>query len=176
VVLGGRFVEAVADRAAAEPLRAGLAGLLAEVLFLPLLLLTVVVLAVSIIGIPFLFLVPFAVVLAFVLMLVGFTGVSSVIGRFLSERFGIRRSPYLSVAVGVLAVVSITLIAKLIALLGGLVFGVVVANSLAAVGYLAEYIAWTIGIGALLLTWFAHRHRTPTAPVPAPPAGEAPAH
>jgi hypothetical protein len=174
VVLGGRFVEAIADRAAAEPLRSGLAGLLAEVLFVPLLLLTIVVLAVSIVGIPFLFLVPFAVVLAFVLMLVGFTGVSSVVGRFLSDRFGIRRGPYVSVAVGVLAVVGITLVAKLIALLGGFVFGVVVANSLAAVGYLAEYVAWTIGIGAFLLTWFtARRHRTPTAAVPGPATGEA---
>lgn len=174
VILGGRFVQAIADRAAAEPLRSGLAGLLAEVLFVPLVVLTIVVLAVSIIGIPFLFLVPFAVVLAFVLMLVGFTGVSSLVGRFLSERFGIRRGPYISVAVGVLAVVGITLVAKLIGLVGGLVFGVVVANSLAALGYLAEYIAWTIGIGALILTWFSARHRAaPAAAVVAapPPAG-----
>lgn len=177
VVLGGRFVEAIADRAAAEPLRSGLAGLLAEVLFVPLLILTIVVLAVSIVGIPFLFLVPFAMVLAFVLMLVGFTGVSSLVGRLLSNRYGITRGPYASVAVGVLAVVGITLLAKLIALLGGFFFGVVVASSLAAIGYLAEYIAWTIGIGAVILTWFSARRRgTPPAAVAGPPAGEAPAH
>jgi hypothetical protein len=177
VVLGGRFVEAIADRAAAEPLRSGLAGLLAEVLFVPLLILTIVVLAVSIVGIPFLFLVPFAMVLAFVLMLVGFTGVSCLVGRLLSNRYGITRGPYVSVAVGVLAVVGITLLAKLIALLGGFFFGVVVASSLAAIGYLAEYIAWTIGIGAVILTWFSARRRgTPAAAVAGPPAGEAPAH
>jgi hypothetical protein len=33
VVLSGRFVNAIADRAATEPLRSGLAGLLAEILF-----------------------------------------------------------------------------------------------------------------------------------------------
>jgi hypothetical protein len=177
VVLGGRFVETIADRAAAEPLRAGLAGLLAEVLFVPLLILTIVVLAVSIVGIPFLFLVPFAMVLAFVLMLVGFTGISSLVGRLLSNRFGITRGPYISVAVGVLAVVGITLVAKLIALVGGLVLGVLIPNSLAAIGYLAEYIAWTIGIGAVILTWFSARHRgTPAAAVSGPPAGAAPAH
>jgi hypothetical protein len=177
VVLGGRFVETIADRAAAEPLRSGLAGLLAEVLFVPLLILTIVVLAVSIVGIPFLFLVPFAMVLAFILMLVGFTGISSLVGRFLSNRFGITRGPYISVAVGVLAVVGITMVAKLIALVGGLVFGVLIASSLAAIGYLAEYIAWTIGIGAVILTWFNTRRRgTSPAAVSDRPPGEAPAH
>ena len=177
VVLSGRFVNAIADRAAAEPLRSGLAGLLAEVLFVPLLILTVVVLAVSIVGIPLLILVPFAVVLAFVLMLVGFTGVSSVVGRFITNRFGINRGPYVTVAIGVLAVVGITVIARLFALIGGLVFGVVVSNSLAAVGYFSEYIAWTIGIGAVILTWLGARRRgTPTATVAGPTAGEAHAH
>jgi len=177
VVLSGRFVNAIADRAAAEPLRSGLAGLLAEVLFVPLLILTVVVLAISVVGIPLLILVPFAVVLAFVLMLVGFTGVSSVVGRFITNRFGINRGPYLSVAIGVLAVVGITLTARLFALIGGLVFGVVVANSLAAVGYFSEYIAWTIGIGAVILTWLGDRRRgSPTAAVAGPTAGEAHAH
>ena len=177
VVLSGRFVNAIADRAATEPLRSGLAGLLAEVLFVPLLILTVVVLAVSIVGIPLLILVPFAVVLAFVLMLVGFTGVSSVVGRFITNRFGINRGPYVSVAIGVLAVVGITVIARLFALIGGLVFGVVVANSLAAVGYFSEYIAWTIGIGAVILTWLGARRRGgPTAAVAGPTAGEANAH
>lgn len=174
VVLSDSFVNAIADRAATEPLRSGLAGLLAEILFVPLVVLTVVVLAVSIVGIPLLILVPFAVVLAFVLMLVGFTGVSSVVGRFITNRFGIERSPYVSVAIGVLAVVGITLIARLFAMIGGLVFGVVVANSLAVVGYFAEYIAWTIGIGAVILTWLGARRRGgQTAAVAGPTAGEA---
>ncbi len=176
MVLGRRFVEAIAARTAAEPLRSGLAGLLAEVLFVPLVVVTVVVLAVSIIGIPLLFLVPFAVVLAVVLMIVGFTGVASVVGRLISDRFGIKKNPYVSVALGVLVVVGVTLIAKLCALVGGLVFGVVVADALAAVGYLAEYIAWTIGIGAVILTWLGNRRRgAPTAPVVGPVPGAAPA-
>lgn len=174
VVLGGRFVDAIAERTAAEPLRSGLAGLLAEVLFVPLLVVTVVVLAVSIIGIPLLFLVPFAVVLAVVLMIIGFTGVASVVGRAVSDRFGIHRSPYISVALGIVTVVGITLLGKLCALVGGLVFGVVVANSLAALGYLVEYVAWTIGIGAIILTWLGRRRRpAPAAPVAGPTPGEA---
>ena len=68
VALGGRYVQPMAARVAAEPLRSGLVGLLAEVLFVPVLVLTVVVLAVSIIGIPFLLLLPFALVLLVVVL------------------------------------------------------------------------------------------------------------
>jgi hypothetical protein len=174
VAVGGRFVEAIADRAATEPFRSGLAGLLAEVLFVPLVVITVVVLAVSIIGIPLLVLVPFAVVLAVVPMLVGFTGVAYQIGRLGSNRFGIKRGPYASVALGVVLVVGITLVARIVALAGGFVFGVVVAGPLAAIGGLAEYVAWTIGIGAVLLTWLSTRRRgVPTATVAGAPGGEA---
>jgi hypothetical protein len=173
VALGGRFVEAVADRAASEPLRSGLAGLLAEVLFLPLLLITIVVLAVSIIGIPLLLLVPFGIVLAIVLMFVGFTGVACLVGRLASSRFGIQRGPYATAALGVVAVLSFTLLARIIALVGGLVFGLIVAGPFAAVGYLFEYLAWTVGTGAIVLTWLSTRRRAaPTPAAAAPPAGE----
>jgi hypothetical protein len=176
VALGGRFVEAVADRAASEPLRSGLAGLLAEVLFLPLLLITIVVLAVSIIGIPLLLLVPFGIVLFIVLMFVGFTGVACLVGRLASGRFGIKRGPYATVALGVAAVLSFTLLARIIALAGGLVLGLIVAGPFAAVGYLTEYLAWTVGTGAIVLTWLSTRRRAEQTPAAAaPPAGAAPA-
>lgn len=177
VALGGRFVEAIADRAGTEPLRSGLAGLLAELLFVPMVVVTVVVLAVSIIGIPLLILVPFAIVLAVIPMLVGFTGVACQLGRFAGNRLGIKQGPYTQVAVGVLLIVAITLIARLIALAGGFVLGVAIGGSLSAVGGLAEYIAWTVGIGAVILTWLSTRRRgMPTAALPGPTAGEAPAH
>jgi hypothetical protein len=164
--LAGQFVEAIADRTAAEPLRSGLAGLLAEILFVPMVVVTVVVLAVSIIGIPLLLLVPFAIVLAVVPMLVGFTGVAYQIGRSVGNRFGIQRGRYRLVALGVLLIVCITLIGRIAAL-----------GPLAAIGGLAEYLAWTIGIGAVILTWLSTRRRgIPTAPAPGPTSGEATAH
>lgn len=163
VVLGSRWVDHIADRAAAEPARAGLAGLLAEILFVPLVVITIVVLAVSIIGIPLLLLVPFAVVLAGVLMFIGFTGVACEVGRLLSERFGIRRGPYTTVALGVIGIVAMTLLAKIIALGGGLIFGALIAGPLSAIGYLVEYLAWTIGIGALILAWRHSRRSQPLA-------------
>lgn len=173
VALGGRLVDAVADRAATEPLRAGLAGLLAEVVFLPLLVVTIVVLAVSIIGIPLLLLVPFGIVLAVVLMLVGFAGIARQVGRLLSGRLGLQQGPYASVALGVVAVVGITLVARIIALAGGFMLGLVVAGSLAAIGYLAEYVAWTMGIGAVILTWLNRRRNSPVANSTPPTPGEA---
>ena len=180
VVLGGRFIDAIAERTASEPLRSGFTGLLAEVLFVPLVVLTVVVLAVSIVGIPLLLLIPFGIALAVVLMIIGFTGVACVVGRFVSQRIGIGRSPYLSVALGVLAVLGVTLIAKLCALVGGVAFGMVIGGTLAVLGFLAEYLAWTIGIGALILTWLGRRHRghpvAPAGTVATPaPSGPAPA-
>ncbi len=178
VVLGGRFIDAVAEQTASEPLRSGFTGLLAEVLFVPLVFVTVVVLAVSIVGIPLLLLIPFGIALAVVLMIIGFTGVACVVGRFVSQRIGIGGSPYLSVALGVLAVLGVTLIAKLCALVGGVAFGMVIGGTLAVLGFLAEYLAWTIGIGALILTWLNRRHGhpgAPAAPVATPPAGPAPA-
>ena len=171
VLLGGRWVETIADRAAIEPVRAGFTGLLAEVAFVPLVVLTIVVLAVSIIGIPLLLLVPFAVVLAIVLMFIGFTGVACEAGRLLSARFGIRRGPYATVALGVLAVVGTTLIARVIALGGGFVFGTVIAGPLAALGYLVEYVAWTMGIGAIILTWHHRRQAQPSTATPVSGSG-----
>lgn len=175
VALGGRFVDAIADRTAAEPLRSGLAGLTAEVLFAPLLIVTVVALAVSIIGIPLLLLVPFAIVLALVLMLVGFTGVACQVGRALSVRFGVMRGAYASVALGVLAILGITVVAHVVGLAGGLVWGGVVGIPLAAVGYFVEYVAWTVGAGAVILTWLSTRRPSPVvAPVPPASGGETP--
>jgi hypothetical protein len=170
VALGRRFVETVADHVAIEPLRAGFTGLLAEVLFVPMLVLTIVVLAVSIIGIPLLFLLPFAIVLAVVLMLIGFAGVACLAGRVIGDRLGIHHGPYVSALLGVLVIAAATLVSRIVALLGGMVFGTIIAGSLAALGYLAEYLAWTVGIGALVLTWLRTRHRASP-----PPSGTAPA-
>ena len=59
MLFGSGYVERVGARAAAEPLKAGAIGLLAQLLFVPLLVITVVVLVATLIGIP-LVLVPFA--------------------------------------------------------------------------------------------------------------------
>jgi hypothetical protein len=74
------------------------------VLFVPLLVLTTIVLAISIVGIPVLLLLPFAIVLALVVMLVGFSGAAYQVGLFVRQRMGVTSdSPF--VAVKAIAVV-----------------------------------------------------------------------
>ena len=156
-------VQEIADRAAAEPLKSWAVGFLAEILFVPVLVLTVVVLAVSIIGIPLLLLVPVAVVAAMVVSLVGFTGVAYHIGRLIEGRFEqIRNRPYLATILGICVIVSPLLLARVIGLVGDLG---VIAGILMAAGFVLEYVAWTTGLGAAALVRFGRPRAMPPAPV-----------
>jgi hypothetical protein len=151
VAFGRNAVERIGGRIAATPVRSGLIGLAAEVLFLPVTVLTVVVLAISIVGIPLLVLVPFAILLVMLVGLVGFIALAHHVGGRLSARFGWSApSPYASVAIGVLAVGTLTLIGRLAGLAGGFFLGA----PLTGLGYLLEYVAWTVGFGAALLYWY----------------------
>ncbi|NOT26641.1 MAG: polymer-forming cytoskeletal protein [Acidobacteria bacterium] len=148
VAFAKRPLERIATRTAATPVRAGLVGLLAEILFLPVLILMIVVLAVSIVGIPLLALVPFAVLLMMLVMLVGFIALGYQIGQRLTARLGwTERGDYLAVAIGILAIGCLTVLAKLAALAGGSLIGV----PLTAFGYVVEYVAWTVGFGATIM-------------------------
>jgi hypothetical protein len=169
--LGTRYVETVGTRTIADPLRSGLTGLVAEVLFIPLLVLTCIVLAISIVGIPLLVLVPFAVVLALAMMLVGFTGVAHEVGRWLLQRFNASGGTYVRVLVGLLAVVGLTIVAKIVGVLGGFAGVGIVGSLIGFVGLMVEYAAWTIGAGAVILTWYQTRRRGPRV---AQAAGEVP--
>jgi hypothetical protein len=171
VAFGRNAIEQVAARTAATPLRSGLIGLLAEVLFLPVLIITCVVLAVSIVGIPLLALVPFAVLLLMLVMLVGFVGLAFHVGRRLAATLGwVEPGPYAALAIGVVTIGAVTLVAKLGALAGGFLLA-----PLTAVGYFVEYVAWTVGFGAALLYWYEtqtrfgpRRQAAPATPTPSP--------
>lgn len=150
VAFGRTWTDRIAERASADPLRSGLTGFLGQVLFLPLLLITIVVLIVSIIGIPLLVLLPFAFLIVMIVALVGFTGVAYHVGSLLASRFGwTDRGAYVAVLLGVLAIALITLVARATAIVGGGLF----AFPVAFVGYLVEYLAWTLGFGAAILAW-----------------------
>lgn len=173
VAFGRHALEQIGGRIAVTPVRSGLIGLAAEMLFVPVVILTVVVLAISILGIPLLVLVPFAILLVMLVALVGFIALAYNVGGRLSARFGWSApGPYASVAIGILAVGTLTLIGKLAGLAGGFFLGA----PLTAVGYLVEYVAWTVGFGAALLCWyemqpgFWPRRKVATAPVAPPQA------
>jgi hypothetical protein len=160
-------VQQIADKAAAEPFKSWAVGFLAEILFVPLLVLTVVVLAVSIIGIPLLLLVPVAIVGVMVVCLVGFTGIAYHIGRLIEERFEqIRNRPYLATIAGICVIVGPLLAARLVGLIGGLG---AIAGILMAAGFVVEYVAWTTGLGAAALVRF-ERPRPAVQPPTAIPA------
>ena len=172
IAFGRGAIERVAARSAQTPVRAGLIGLLAQVLFLPVLVLTCVVLVVSIVGIPLLALVPFAVLLLVLVMLVGFVGLAFHIGRRVASTLGwVQAGPYAAFAIGVVSIGAVTLVAKLGALAGGFLLA-----PLTAIGYFVEYVGWTVGFGAALLYWYETQtrfgSRRPAGP-PAPAPGEA---
>ena len=164
MAFGRSSVEKVADRAAADPVRAGLTGFAAQILFVPVVVLTIVVLAVSIVGIPLILLVPFGIVLAVIVAVMGFTGVAYHVGRMLNGRFGwAGHGEYVTLLLGVVTIVALTLLARSVALVAGGILG----WPLSAVGFLVEYAAWTLGLGAAILV-IPKRRRVPPVPPPIP--------
>jgi hypothetical protein len=155
VLLVGRgYVEQVGARAIAEPVKAGAIGLLAQLLFIPLLFVTVLLLIVTIIGIPLLVLVPFAILALAVVGLVGFTAITYNLGRFASERLSWNiENPYLIAVTGIVVLLSPVLIARLLGLAEWMLFPI--TGALAFCGFLLEYLAWTVGFGAVALLRFA---------------------
>jgi hypothetical protein len=156
-------VRRVADRVATEPWRAGFVGLAAQLLFVPLLVITVVILAVSIIGIPLLLLVPFGLIAVALALVMGFAGSACAVGRWIGERAGSGMPGLLvSLVVGLAVVFALTVIARFLGL-AGLPVGVILGSVL-AVGFLVEYVAWTVGLGGVLLSRFGRRDAPAAVP------------
>lgn len=163
VLLGRDHIGRISARAAAEPFKAGAIGLLAQLLFLPLLIVTVVLLVVTIIGIPLLLLIPFVLLGLGVVALVGFTSVAHYVGGVLTTRFGwTSRGPYGTTIAGILLLVSPVLLARIAGLGGGVLFPMTVG--LVLIGTFVEYLAWTIGFGAVALVRFTRQQAVTPAP------------
>ena len=146
-------VEQIAARSAAEPLKAGFVGFLAQILFFPILCVAIVLLVISIVGIPLLVLLPFALLAIVIVMFVGFTGVVHGVGRWFSERMGRpSQALYLSIWVGVALLLIPTMAGEALNLFGD-IFGFF-AVILALTGLFVEYAAWTTGLGAVILNRF----------------------
>ena len=170
-LLARRPVERMAYRVSRSPWKAALVGLVGQILFFPVLVLTIVLLAVSIIGIPLLLVVPFAILALIIGTLIGFTAVSRNLGAGAENRFGWQHdNPYIAVLVGVGIIMLVTFFASALGVAGGplKVFAVI----LGILGFVVQYAAWTVGFGALLLTRFGTRYGWGDAAGPeAPPPG-----
>lgn len=159
LVLFPHRLDRVEERLRQEPWKAALVGLGAEILFVPLLVAVIVLLAVSIIGIPLLLLIPFLVLAFFLTAFFGFTASAHRIGRWTEERFSWHfGNPYLQMVVGVGLIVVISLCGRIVGLGGGILafFSV----SLLVIGWLVQYLAWTLGLGAALLSRWGAPSRT----------------
>jgi hypothetical protein len=164
-------VARIGRAAAAEPGRAFALGIIAEIFFLPALIIASIGLIVTIIGIPLVvLLVPFALLAGFAALILGFTGLACYLGEQVGDRLGLRaHSAFLAAAIGLLLVVGPTLLSRLIGIAPAPVryagFGLLM------VGLLVEFVVWTMGFGATLMTGFG---RWSTAPPPVPPAPPVP--
>lgn len=177
LLLGRKPLERMERKVATEPWKSGLVGLLSQILILPLFIVVLLVLVISIIGIPLLLLLPFAIIGLLLLAFMGFCAVAMRLGRILEERFGwTLASPYLVLVLGIAAIAIWSLIADLLDFGGGWLWFFVMM--FAIFGALVKYVAWTVGFGAAVLTRFGTAEgwggqAAPPAPVtPTPPMAE----
>ena len=173
-LLARRPVERMAYRLAKSPWKAALVGLVATILFIPVLILTIILLTISIIGIPLLLVIPFALVALAIGMLAGFTAVARHLGSAAEARFGWQHeNPYIAVLIGVGLIMLVSFFASALGVAGGPlgVFAVI----LGIVGFVIQFAAWMVAFGALLLTRFGTRFSWGEAPGPESPASPPPA-
>jgi hypothetical protein len=159
IAVAPRAVGRARERAGASPLTAFAVGFMAELMILPVVAFLAVVLSITVIGIPLLALLPI-LLLAFVwAMAIGFTGVASGLG----SRLVGRATPIGGLVFGLALIWGVGTIGHwLWAVNRGALGGGVV---LMVVGFVIEYLACTLGVGAALLSWSANRRRR-QAPAP----------
>jgi hypothetical protein len=162
-------VARVGRAAHAEPLRAFLIGLAAEIFFIPLLIAASIGLAITIIGIPFVaVLIPLAIVVAVFAFVLGFTALACRVGEWIEDRLGWQPgNAFLATAIGFVVLLGPTLIARFINVASD-GFGPI-AFVLIAISLTVEFLAWTMGFGAAIITGLGRWYTAPP-PLTAPPA------
>jgi len=167
-VIARPTVEAAAQRLTDNPVQATFVGVAAEILIVPTLILTSVILAITIIGIPLLLLMPFVILVLLLMALLGFTGVAAAVGQWFRRRTGLGTAGSLAdVALGVVVILLPLLIGRLVGI-GG--WGLTpLAFLLVAAGLAVEFLAWTAGFGAVLTNAFSRWQARRTAKLTPPP-------
>lgn len=171
MLIARRPMKRVAARVTREPWKAGVVGFLAEVLFLPVTILVVVLLAISIIGIPLLILVPFALLALAFGAFFGYCAVAWALGRWLRERlhWNIHDS-YLQLVLGFAGLAVLAVTGRLIHI-GPLS---PLAVLFLVIGAVLNYLAWTAGFGAVLMSRFGTSGPNEFPPEWTPPTDEPP--
>ncbi|MFH1219084.1 MAG: hypothetical protein V1694_01350 [Candidatus Eisenbacteria bacterium] len=142
-----RHVGNVCVKAKKDAFLMGLIGLGVEVLIIPIMILF----CITIIGIPIgIVVIPLLFGLA---LLLGYTGVGLAVGERIANGSG--KSPYWSVAMGVLMLQALVLISGLVRLPGGPLR--IIGWILAFLGWAVIYVAATVGLGSVIMTRFGTR-------------------
>lgn len=149
-----------------------LAGFIALILFIPLVVVVSIVLVVSVIGCVLFLLYPFVALALLFFALLGYAASAHRLGVLVENRFSRRfGNLYLVALVGVVLIEVWSVLASLIDLGGGpLSF---VAAMIHLFGFGVAFVAWTAGIGAVILSRFGFPPRQPfvtTAPMAPQPA------
>jgi hypothetical protein len=161
------WLRTVAGRTTAAPGTVAAVGFVGELLIVPAILMVVIALVLSVIGIPLLLVLPFAIAGAAVVWTAGLAAVSALVGaRLRGVRAGQPPRPLLDITVGLVALSLLTIFAHVVAF--GPVWLTPVSAALGVTGLLVEYAAWTVGLGAVLLTLWNGGPQTAPPPVPAP--------
>lgn len=170
MLLAGRAAVARTGRAAfGEPARAFLIGLATEIFFVPFLIAASIGLAITIIGIPFVaVLVPIAILLLVFAFVLGFTALACRLGEWVEDKLGWQPgNAFMATAIGFIILLTPTLLARLTDFLP---FGEPLALALLLAGLTLEFVAWTIGLGAAIITGLGRWYTVPP-PIVVPPAG-----
>lgn len=160
--------------AVAEPVRAGLVGLAAEIFFVPFLVAASIGLAITIVGIPFVaLLVPVALVIAVFALVLGFTSLACRLGEWVEDRLGWQPgNAFIATTIGFVLIMGPTIAARLIGVGSEALHPV--AFALLVMGLSVEFAAWTIGLGGTILTGLGRWHTVPP-PIATPPTADGPA-
>ena len=151
------WIRRIEARSTDAPLASALVGVASQLLILPVFLVIVTGLVITIVGIPLLILVPFALLAFLLTWLAGFASVAAWIGGRLRSHVGLADpgAVALDVAWGILLIFVITFAGSLLAFAPSFLWPL--STSFAAVGFVIEYLAWTVGLGAALLAPFHRR-------------------
>ncbi len=150
-VAGGR-VTRIGAAATATPWRAGLIGLGTQLLFIPVLIAVAVAMAITIVGLPFVAVViPLAVVTMALTMLLGFTSLAQKVGQAIGRRAGWAVDGAVWTAVlGLAVIVMATVLSRVVGMAPESARGPTLV--LLGLGTAVEYVAWTVGLGAAVMT------------------------
>jgi hypothetical protein len=163
-LLAGGFVTRLRGHIVNTPWRVGVVGFAAHLLLGPAVVAIVLVLVVSVIGIPLVALLPILALAGGVFWAAGFAAVAQVVGAWIP---GLRGRPLGSLVAGLALVWALSLGARALWYAGG---GWLAPAVLGTIGIAVEWTAWTVALGALIVSWLESTGaRRRPAPSPAAP-------